>query len=131
MKKLVIALIGLAVALSLLVVVPALQAAEPNKPKIAHKNGEISVIGTVNVTKDDSGNITAINIKTARLDTFNITINDKAKEMAASFAGKNVRATCIIETKDGARWLTVEKYQEMVAQPAIKPLKPHEPNKPK
>jgi hypothetical protein len=131
MKKFVIALTGLVVALSLLGVSVNLQAAEPNKPKAVPKTRDTTIIGTVNVTKDGSGNITDVNIKTARLETYNITLNDKGKEMAASMAGKNVRATGVIERKDKTRWLTVEKYAEMTARAPAKSLKPHDPNKPK
>jgi hypothetical protein len=132
MKKFIIAITGLVVVLSLLGVASNLQAAEPNKPKVAPKNKETTIIGTVNVTKDSSGNVTEIKIKTAKLDTYDITLNDKGKEMGASMAGKNVKATGISETKSGARWLTVEKFEEMTAKaPAKRQPKAHEPNKPK
>jgi hypothetical protein len=132
MKKFAILLTGLVVALSLFGVSANLQAADPNRPKIAAKSRDTTIIGTVNIVKDNAGNISEINIKTPKLDTYNVTLNDKAKEMAKSMEGKNVRVTGVIEIKDKAKWLTVEKFVEMTAKPPAKRQpKAHEPNKPK
>jgi hypothetical protein len=132
MKKFVIVLTGLVVALSLLGVSANLKAAEPNKPKMPPKTRDTTIIGTVNVTKDGSGNVTDVKIKTAKLDTYSVTLNDKAKELAKSMEGKNVRATGVVETKNGAKWLTVEKFEEVTAKAPVKRQpKAHEPNKPK
>jgi hypothetical protein len=139
MKKFVIALTGLVLTLSLFGLSDGLQAAElnktkkqavdPNKTKNAIKMKDRTIIGTVNVTKDSSGKVSEIKLKTAKLDTYNITLNDKALKMAESMEGKNVSATGVLESKKGAKWLTVAEFEPMTAKPQTK--KAPSENKPK
>ena len=126
MKKYVIVLTGLVVVFSLLGIAGNLRAADPNKPKAAHKTKEVSVTGTVSAIKDSQGNITEVKVKTAKGVTYDVTLNEKGKEMGQTMADKKVKAEGTTETKNRAKWLTVEKFSEPVVKSGTK----HQPKAP-
>jgi|WetSurMetagenome_2_1015567.scaffolds.fasta_scaffold414352_1 hypothetical protein len=85
------------------------QTKETSKPQPKDYNG------TVKVTKDKDGNIKSITLKTTGLTskTYNITLDDKGKELGTNLAGKKVIATGTVEKKKSENWLTLTKYSEV------------------
>ena len=80
------------------------QAKEMNMEK------QVTVKGKVEATKDASGTVTAVKIKTWG-KTYNVTLDAKGMELAG-MEGKKVEATGMTMKKDKKHWLTVESYQE-------------------
>lgn len=102
MKKLIIC--SLAVAMIALLSVNAIA-----KDK---EEGKMHVKGTVSVTKDASGNITAVMLTTEKGEMYNITLDEKGKELGEKMEGKMVKVKGMEMMKDGQKWLTVEKFSE-------------------
>jgi len=87
---------------------------DPNKPsKPEYKNYK----GIVEVAKDKAGKIMAVTLKVkvgkTPEHTYNVTLNEKGKELGEKMAGKKVIATGTLEKKAGAEWLTITKYSEV------------------
>jgi hypothetical protein len=102
------------------------KAQDPNQPAKEPQKIQTVVKGTVSVTKDDTGKITAIKI-TGKKDehVYEVVLDAKGLELCGKLAGKIVRATGTVEIKDGVNWLTVEKCTEPKDKPAAeKPAKP-------
>jgi hypothetical protein len=113
LKMAVAALLVLGVSITNAGVRKAGDANEPSKPK--HKNYK----GTVEVTKDKAGDITAVELKVGRIikHTYHITLDEKGKELGQKMAGKKVIATGTVEKKAGAKWLTVTTYSSVTSKP--------------
>jgi hypothetical protein len=102
------------------------KAQDPNQPAKEPKKIQ-TIKGTVSVTKDEAGKITAIKITGNKKEehVYEVVLDAKGLELGEKLAGKIVRAAGTVETKDGVNWLTVEKYTEPKDKPAAeKPVKP-------
>lgn len=69
--------------------------------------------GTIEVTKDKAGNVEKVTLKTGGVlkTTYNITLDDKGKELAEKMNGKRVHITGTLEKKSGGKWLVVKDYR--------------------
>jgi len=103
MKKLVL----LSVLASFLFV-SAARAAEANEPA-----KEPKYRGRVVVVKDANDAITAVQLVSPKLGTFNIVLDAKGKELGEKLVGKRVAVKAVEAVIDGAKWLTVESYREI------------------
>jgi len=126
MRKYVMALAGAVTTCLLLGLVSNTLAADPNQPKEPPKNKEVIVVGTVSVVKDKDNNITEISVKTPRGITYQITLDDKGKELGKTLADKRVRITGTVETKGEVKWLTVVNFSEPKPRPENPRPKPKE-----
>ncbi len=99
----------------------AAKAEDVNAPKAI----TITVKGKISVTKDANEVITAVQLRSTIRGKFNITLDAMGKELGEKMEGKTVEVTATETTKDGEKWLTVEKYAE-VEKPAEKPKEPAE-----
>jgi hypothetical protein len=81
---------------------------DPNMPK------EVTVKGKVEVKKDASGTITAVEIKTWD-KAYHVTLDAKGMELGA-MEGKHVEATGMVMKKDHEHWLTVASFQEKMKE---------------
>jgi hypothetical protein len=106
MKKL--ALLVLVVAVVGFVSVSITKAQDPNTPK-----AEPKIRGKVVVVKDTAGVITAVQLESKRLGTYNVVLDAKGKELGEKMEGKVVAVKAVESEKDGAKWLTVESYHEI------------------
>jgi hypothetical protein len=79
---------------------------KPKKPE----HPVVPVEGTVSVTKDANSVITSIKLTTASKIVYNVTIDEKGKELA-TLDGKEVKAKCIITEKDGQKWAKVVEFR--------------------
>ena len=94
----------------------------PRKPKVT------GTVGVTKETKDGKEEITAVTITQKKRDTsvvYNVTLDDKGKQLGTEKDGKKVIATGTVTEKDGAKWMTVESYEEP------KPKAPKTPKEPK
>ena len=82
--------------------------ADPNAPK-----QEPKYRGKVVVVKDTAGVITAVQLESRTLGTFNIVLDAKGKELGEKLAGKMAAVRATETEKDGKKWLTVESYREI------------------
>ena len=126
MKKFVMTLAAAVTTCVLLGLVSDTQAADPNKPKKMARNKEVVVVGTVSAVKDNDGNATDVKIKTAKDLIYQVTLDDKGKELGKTMADKKVRLVGTLETKGEVKWLTIIKFSEQKARP-----EPNSPPKPK
>jgi hypothetical protein len=67
--------------------------------------------GTVEVTRDMEGEITAVKLVVNDKISYPVTLDEKGKEMGENMAGKKVEVTGTVETKDKVEWLTVQSYR--------------------
>ncbi len=82
---------------------------------MAEKKAEtVTVTGAVSVEKDDDDNVTAVTL-TADGTAYKVVLDGKGKKLA-DLDGKNVEAKGTVEDKDGAKWLTVSEYKEVVEE---------------
>ena len=83
--------------------------ATPKKPKVT------GTVGVTKETKDGKEEITAVTITQKKKDTtvvINVELDEKGKQLGTEKDGKKVIATGTITEKDGAKWMTVESYEE-------------------
>lgn len=78
---------------------------------------EQMIQGTVHVTKDKEGKITAVKLMNDKM-SYSITLDAKGKELGEKMANKKVDVTCIVKMKTNVEWLTVKSYNEVAAKPA-------------
>jgi hypothetical protein len=126
MKKFVMTLAAAVTTCVLLGLVSDTQAADPNQPKKMARNKEVVVVGTVSAIIANDSNAADIKIKTAKDLTYQITPDEKGKELGKTMVDKRVRAVGTLETKGEVKWLTVIKFSEQKARP-----EPNSPPKPK
>ena len=107
MKKVII--LTIAAAMVAFLSVSVAKAAEPNAPK----SESVSVIGTVTVTKDAAGKVSAVHLSNVKKGTFSIVLDKKGKELGKKMVGKVVKVTGTETIKGTEKWLTVEKYAEV------------------
>jgi hypothetical protein len=75
-----------------------------------------TIVGTVKVVKDSNGIVTEIVLKAGEMVKYNIVLDEKGKGLA-TLAGKKVKATGTVEMKGKVEWLTVQKFEEVTAEP--------------
>ena len=80
------------------------KANESSKPQ--YKNYK----GTVEVTKDKAGDITAVKLMVNDKLSYSITLDEKGKELGQKMAGKEVSVKGMLSEKAGAKWLTITEY---------------------
>jgi hypothetical protein len=73
--------------------------------------------GTVAEVKDKDGNVTGVELTMGKGLTYQVTLDEKGKELGKTMSGKKVKVTGTIEMKDKAKWLTVKNYTEVVEKP--------------
>lgn len=76
---------------------------------------KVTVVGTVSVTKDDAGAVTAVTV-TAQDAAYSVTLDENGKKLA-ELDGKEVEVMGVVTEKDGVKWITVESFKE-VEKPA-------------
>jgi hypothetical protein len=121
MKKLVILFVMAAIVE--FAFVGAATAADPNMPKKMPFDPN-AVRGRVLVEKDANGVITSVKIQNRRFGDWNVVLDEKGKELAGTMANKFVHVEGKVETKDGAKWVTIESYKEVKRQQG----RPGDPN---
>lgn len=82
----------------------------PAKEMDSNMPKETTVMGKVEVTKDASGTVTAVEIKTWDKKYY-VTLDAKGMELAA-MEGKHVKAMGTVMKKEHEHWLTVTSYEE-------------------
>jgi len=107
-KKLLIVLGVAAVFMAANVFAAGTETEKPKKPE--HPAMTVGVEGTVSVTKDANSVVTAIKLTTAGKIVYNITLDEKGKELGA-LDGKEVKAKGIVTEKDGQKWVKVVEYR--------------------
>lgn len=87
-------------------------AADANKPKKPEDPAVVTVPveGMVSVTKDANSVVTSIKLTTSGKVVYNVTLDDKGKELA-TLDGKEVRARGVVTEKDGQKWLKVHEFR--------------------
>jgi hypothetical protein len=83
------------------------QAADSNMPSMGK---EETIKGKVEVTKDASGTITAVEIKTWDMK-YHVMLDAKGMELA-QMEGKHVSATGMVMKKEHEHWITVASFEE-------------------
>ena len=106
MKKLT--MLVLVVAVVVFASVSVTKAQDPNTPK-----AEPKIRGKVVVVKDTAGIITAVQLESRKLGTYNVVLDAKGKELGAKMEGKRVEVKAVESVKGEAKWLTVESYTEI------------------
>jgi uncharacterized membrane protein len=114
MKKLIV--LTLIAALVAFVYVGAAKAKEANEPEAKM----VTVKGKVMVTKDAEGKVMAVMLH-HMMNKINTTLDSKGMELGEKMEGKMVEVTGMEMTKDGQKWLTVEKYSEVEKKEGEKP----------
>jgi len=117
-KKLI--MLTLIAAMVMFLSVSFAKAADANAPKAAPKAETVTIKGKIMVTKDAEGKITAVKLQSRKKGMYSITLNAMGKELGEKMGGKRVEVTGMEMTKDDEKWLTVEKYTEVI-KPAEKP----------
>jgi len=124
MKKLIT--LTLMIAVVGVVFVGVSKAADPNMPE-RPKFDPNAVRGRVVVEKDANGVVTSAKVENRRNGPWNIVLDAKGLELA-QLANKIVMVEGTVETKDGAKWVTVESYTEM-KRPQKRPGDPNMPQR--
>lgn len=81
-----------------------------------------TVVGTVHVTKNGSGAVTAIIIQAANGNAYNVQLNATGEKLAAQ-DGQPVKVMGVLSVQNGKPWLDVKKcdaVRHVVAHKAIK-----------
>jgi hypothetical protein len=94
--------------------------AKPSQPE------SISCKGKVEVTRDKTGNIETVKLKTGILifgHTYNITLDGKGRELGEQMAGKQVNVKGLLLKKGNVEWLVVAKYSEVPSKSEKKTAK--------
>ena len=97
-----------ALALSLGIVANSVNA-EEEKPQ--------TLIGTVSVSDDDDGNITAVKL-TVGETAYNVTLDANGRKLGAEMAGKKAEVTAIVREQDDEKWLVVKSFKEVKKEEA-------------
>jgi hypothetical protein len=123
MKKNVMTLVGVVTVCVLLGFMSNAMAEDANHPKNPPKenpkDSERLVIGIVEVVKDNN-NVTEIKVVAHKNLIYQVTLDEKGKELA-KLADKKARITGIIETKGDVQWLTVKTFSDVKAGAEAKP----------
>ncbi len=80
----------------------------------AEEAAVVDVTGIVTIAKDDAGAVTGITMKSAT-EVVTVKVDDISKKMIEVDA-QNVKATGTVETKDGKKTLTVQKFAAVPAE---------------
>ena len=133
MKKFVMTLAAAVTTCVLLGLVSNTLAADPNQPKKMARNKEVVVVGTVSAIIANDSNAADIKIKTAKDLTYQITPDEKGKELGKTMVDKRVRVVGTLETKGEVKWLTVIKFSEQKEKAKAEPNSPpaHKKKSPK
>ncbi len=108
-KKLVIVLGVAAVFLAANVFAAGTEPTEkPKKPE--HAVVTVALEGIVSVVKDANSVITSIKLTTASKIVYNVTLDEKGKELGA-LDGKEVKAKCVVTEKEGQKWVKVHEFR--------------------
>jgi hypothetical protein len=94
------------------------EANEPTPPPKEHHR--VTVEGTVSAVKDATGALTAVTLQVSDTIKYNITLDDKGKELGA-LDGKKVRVIGTVKTEGQVEWLTVHRFEEIAATPPPTP----------
>ena len=81
------------------------------KPRAPRKPTVVGIIATEKA--DDE--IKSVTLTTKRKDeeiVYNVTLDEKGKQLGEEMVGKKVAARGTISEKDGKKWITVEQYRE-------------------
>ena len=70
-----------------------------------------TITGDIITTYDDDDNVVGAFLQTEDGSQYNITLNDKGKELAADYDGKTVEVTGTVSEKDDENWLTVVSFK--------------------
>jgi hypothetical protein len=85
--------------------------------------------GTVKVTKDKAGKLTAVKLNTGTFSsTYNVVLDSKGRELGEKMAGKRVQVKGLVQKKSGKTVLAVRGFDRVVPKskkktPAAKPVK--------
>jgi len=125
-------IVKMAVAMLLVFGVSAAGAATQkttNPPKVtkATKPQVQTYTGTVKVTKDKAGKLTAVKLNTGTFSrTYNVVLDSEGRALGTKMAGKRVQVKGIVEKKSGKTALAVKGFSQIVPKsktPAPKPAK--------
>ena len=76
-----------------------------------------TLIGTVSVSTDDDGNITAVKL-TVGETVYNVTLNATGRKLGADMEGKKVEVTAIVREQEDEKWLLVKSFKEVKEEEA-------------
>lgn len=92
------------------------QAADPPTKKKGGKPKRYRVSGTVSVTKDDEGKITAATITTTKGTLYQVDLQKgKGEALAKTMDGKKVHAVGVITKEEDKRTITVSSFKTWTA----------------
>jgi hypothetical protein len=106
---------------------------KPAKTQKVTKPQVKTYTGTVKVTKDKAGRLTAVKLSTGLLSpTYNVALDKQGRELAEKMAGKRVQVQGLVAKKSGKTVLTVREYSPVAPKStkkaaATKPAKPAAP----
>ena len=81
--------------------------ADEKKTKKDAPGTKVSVTGKVSTTKTDVDKFTSIKLTATDGTVYNVTIDDKGKDLATKYEGISVVANGTVTEKDKEKWLTV------------------------
>jgi hypothetical protein len=97
---------------------------KPKKPESAPNiMMNIRLDGIVSVAKDANGVVTSIQLTTADKTVYNVTLDEKGKELSG-LDGKEVKVRCVVTEKNGQKWIEVHGLQlveKTKETPMVKP----------
>ena len=76
-----------------------------------------TLIGTVSVSDDDDGNITAVKL-TVGETVYNVTLDENGRKLGAQMADKKAEVTAIVREQDDEKWLVVKSFKEVKEEEA-------------
>ncbi|MEI6235097.1 MAG: hypothetical protein WCT04_18730 [Planctomycetota bacterium] len=76
------------------------------------EGGPVSVTGKISTTKKDADDFTSIKLTTPDGKVYNITLDEKGKDLAKKYEGISAVVNGTSTTKDKDLWLTVESIGE-------------------
>ncbi len=119
--------VKMAVAVWLMLGVGVANAAAPKATKTVKpaKPEMQTYTGTVKVTKDKAGQVTAVKLSVGKIlpRTYTIALDGKGKELARKMADKQVQVKgTMVKEKDGTR-LTIKEFSAATPKPAKKTTK--------
>ncbi|HUT32436.1 MAG TPA: hypothetical protein VNE39_03065 [Planctomycetota bacterium] len=79
-------------------------------PTLTFAEDDVKLTGTVSVTKDDDGNLTAVKL-TVGETVYNVALCANGKKLGAELAGKKAEVTGTVKEEDDVKTLSVKSFK--------------------
>lgn len=76
-----------------------------------------ALTGTVSVSADDDGNITAVNL-TVGETVYHVTLDASGRKLGGDMEGKKVEVTGTVREHDDQKWIVVKSFKEVKEEEA-------------